>query len=388
MHDLGAMLERAVVFEQPARVALGEWIEAHRTVLVCWAASRAIVFAGAFALHVAHGPRGYFGAGAFHSLLGPLEAWDGVWYQRIALHGYLLVPGRQSDPAFFPLYSVLLKLVGVTGLPVAATAVLLSNLVFLAALLAFDAFTAELFDRELARRATVLLAVFPTTYVCSMIYPESLVLFVASLTGLLALRGRWSACAATAAVAALARPEGILLALPILGCLVEQWRSLRPGERARGVGAVVAGPTAALSFPLYLGWSLHNPLAWSAAQAAWGRSFRVAGIYDASAGIAHQLSSRPWAYRDFLACTLTLVLLMIGRRVGAPSTWIVLGAAAVLVPLGSGSFESDARFALPAFPVYWALAWLCRRRSVFTAVTAGSALLLGAATVTLPLVFP
>jgi hypothetical protein len=53
---------------------------------------------------------------------------------------------------------------------------------FHAALLAFDALTSDLFDRELARRATLLLAVFPTTYVCSMIYPESLVLLASALT--------------------------------------------------------------------------------------------------------------------------------------------------------------------------------------------------------------
>ena len=58
------------------------------------------------------------------------------------------------------------------------------------------------------------------------------------------------------------------------------------------------------------------------------------------------------------------------------------------MPLGSGSFESDARFALPALPVYWTLAWLCRRRYVFRAVVTVSVVLLATATVTLPLVFP
>jgi Mannosyltransferase (PIG-V) len=382
------MLERALVVQRPGRIAVRDWVETHRTVLIWWAASRAVVFAAAFALHVAHAPRGYFGAGAFHSPFGPLAAWDGVWYSRIALHGYLLVPDRQSDPAFFPLYPLLLKLVGATGLPLAVAGMLLSNLLFLAALLAFEALTAHLFDREFARRATVLLAVFPTTYVCSMIYPESLVLLAGSLTGLFALRGRWGACAATAAVAALARPEGILLVLPILGCLVAQWHSLRHDERARGVGAVLAGPAAAVSFPLYLGWSLHNPLAWSEAQTAWGRSFRVDGLYDALTGIAHQLASHAWACRDFLACLLTLVLLALARRAGGPKTWVGLGVATVLGPLASGSFESDARFALAVLPVYWALASLCRRRRVFNAVAAVSTFLLATATLTLPLVFP
>jgi mannosyltransferase PIG-V len=382
------VLERAVAVERPARVTLGDWVEDRKAIIGWWAASRAVVFAGAFALHLTHVPRGYFGPGAFRPLFGPLEAWDGVWYRLIALHGYLLVPGRQSDPAFFPLYPLLLKIGAATGVPIFVAGALMSNVLFLATLLAFDALTAELFDREVARRATVLLAVFPTTYVCSMVYPESLVLLAYALTGLFAVRGRWLACAAAAAVAALARPEGILLALPILGCLVTQWPSLRPDQRGRGIGAVLAGPAAAVSFALYLGWALHDPLAWSKAQTAWGRSFRVDGIYDAVAGISHQLATRAWPYRDFLGCVVTLALLAAARRAGAPWAWIGLGAATVLVPLGSGSFESDARFALPALPVYWALAWLCRRRFVFAAVTTASTLLLATATVTLPLVFP
>lgn len=382
------MLERAAAVERPTRAAFGEWLEARKAILVWWTASRAVVFAGAFALHVVHAPRGYFGPAIFRPLFGPLESWDGVWYRLIAVHGYLFVPGRQSDPAFFPLYPLLLKIMGVTGLPIAVAGVLASNVLFLGALLAFDALTAELFDRQLARRATLLLAVFPTTYVCSMVYPESLVLLAFALTGLFALRGRWAACAVTAAIAALARPEGVLLALPILGCLAAQWPSLRAEQRGQGVGAALAGPAAAVSFPLYLGWALHDPLAWSKAQTAWGRSFRLDGIYEAFTGITHQLASQAWPYRDFLACVLALALLAVALRAGAPWTWVALGVATVLVPLGSGSFESDARFALPALPIYWALAWLCRRREIFYLVATVSTLLLATATVTLPLVFP
>lgn len=382
------MLERVAIEAPARRSAAGEWLAARKAIVVWWACSRVLVFAAAFALHLTHRPHGYFGPSVFRPLFGPLEAWDGIWYRLIALHGYLLVPGRQSDPAFFPLYPLLLKILGTTGMPIAVAGILLSNVLFLGALLAFDALSAELFDRGFARRATLLLAVFPTTYVCSMIYPESLVLLAYALTGLFAVRGRWGACAAAAAVAALARPEGVLLAFPIFGCLASQWRTLDPAQRGRGVGALLAGPAAAVSFPLYLGWALHDPLAWNKAQTAWGRSFRVDGIFHAFTSITSRLATQGWPYRDFLVCILTLALLALAWRVGAPWGWIVLGVATILLPLGSGSFESDARFALPALPVYWTLAWLCRRRFLFSAVATAFAVLLTTATLTLPLVFP
>ena len=382
------MSEGVIALESPRRPRAVAWVAERREVVAWWAGSRLIVIACAIGLHFARGPRGYFGPKDFHPLLGPLQGWDGIWYRHIAQHGYLLVPGRQSDPAFFPLYPLLLKVLGWTGMPLALGGILLSNVLFLAALLAFDAFSTELFPRELARRATLLLAVFPTTYVCSMIYPESLVLLAFALAGLFAVRGRWTACAAVAAIAALARPEGVLLVLPIAGCVVSRWRDLVPEQRGRAVASVLAAPAAAISFPLYLGWALRDPFAWNKAQSAWGRSFRPNGIFHAVAGIGHELARQNWASRDLSICVVTLALLAVARRAGTPWTWIALGAGVVLLPLGSGSFESDARFALLALPTYWGLAWLCRDRRIFAAVAVLSAVLLAAATLTLPLVFP
>jgi hypothetical protein len=81
-------------------------------------------------------------------------------------------------------------------------------------------------------------------------------------------------------------------------------------------------------------------------------------------------------------------LLVLAHRAGAPRGWVLLGALIVILPLGSGSFTSDARFGLLALPAYWGLAWLCRTRLRFAFVAGLSSVLLLAATVSLPLVFP
>jgi hypothetical protein len=381
------MFERAALpIPLDGRTAV--WIADRQAVIRWWAGSRLLVLAGVVALHWLRRPHGYFGHHIFGHVLGPLESWDGVWYRRVAEHGYLLVPGHQSDPAFFPLYPLLLKIFGALGMSTGVAGVLLSNVLFLGALLAFDALGHELFPATLARRATLLLAVFPTSYVCSMVYPESLVLLAFALVGLFAIRRQWLLCAVSAAVAALARPEGALLALPIAGCLVARRAELPADERGRGVGAALAAPAAALSFPLYLGWALHDVFAWSKAQEAWGRSFRADGIFVAVRRVGDELGRQGWTARDIAFCVLTLLLLWAAWRAGTPRGWVALGALIVLLPLGSGSFASDARFALLSLPAYWGLASLCRDRRVFAAVVAVCACLLVAATVTLPLVFP
>jgi hypothetical protein len=264
----------------------------------------------------------------------------------------------------------------------------LSTLFFLGALLAFDALGHELVGPLLARRATLLLAVFPTSYVCSMVYPEGLVLLTFSLAGLCALRHRWLAAAAFAAVAGLARPEGALLLVPIGGYVAARWRQLDDRERGPALAAVLAAPAAALSFVIYLGWALRNPLAWTEAQHAWGRSFRPDGFVSAVTHLGAHLSRNAWGLRDVGLCVATLFLLGLSWRVGLPRPWIALGALVVLLPLGSASFASDGRFALLALPAYWGLAWLCRDRRVFVPMAVASLALLAAATATLPLVFP
>ncbi len=381
------MLDRPLGLAPP-HLNAAAWIAERRTIIACWAGSRVIVVLCVFLLHEFHTPRGFFDPSIFRRTLGPLEAWDGVWYRHIAQHGYLLVPGRQSDPAFFPLYPVLLKLLAAAEIPVGTGGVLFSNLCFLGALLAFDTLGRELLSPQLARRATVLLAVFPTTYVCSMLYPESLALLAFALTGLFALRDRWLACSLSAAVAALARPEGVLLFLPVAGCLLARWRGLAPERRGQGLAALLAAPAAAVSFPLYLGLALHDPFAWTKAQQAWGRSFRVSGPWHAFSRLGIELSRHPGAWRDVTFCLVTFAMLAAAWRAGAPASWIVLGVLLVVIPLGSGSFDSEARFGLLALPGYWGLAWICRDRRVYGSLLAAAAAMLAFATLTLPLVFP
>ena len=382
------MLEPAVAGRIERRRDAIAWTLERGDIFAWWAASRTIVLSGGLALHWLHRPRGYFGRHIFSHALGPLESWDGIWYRHVAEHGYLLVPGHQSDPAFFPFYPLLLKFVKAVGISTGAGGVLLSNLLFLGALLAFDAFGRAVVTPTLARRGTLLLAVFPTSYVCSMVYPESLVLLAFAFAGVFAVRERWLLCAAAAAAAALARPEGILLVFPIAAYVVPRLRRLETNERGRAVAAILAAPAAAISFPLYLGWALHDPLAWSKALHAWGRSFRLDGIFLAVRRIGDEVAREGWAVRDIAFCVVTLMLLAAALRIGAPRGWIVLGALIVLLPLGSGSFTSDARFGLLALPAYWGLASLCHGRLRFALAAGSSAVLLAAATVSLPLVFP
>jgi hypothetical protein len=355
-------LPRAFALPRPPAWLLGWWL-----------AGRIVVLATAFAIRPS---------------VRILNTWDGRWYWMVAHGGYLLVPGRGSDPAFFPLYPILLRAVHALGAGWGVAGPLLSNLALLVGLIVFHALTRELFSEGFARRATVYLAVFPLGYVFSMRYPESVAVLLIAAAPLAALRRRWWLAAACGAAAALARPEGVFIALPLLEIAWQQRRILPPVRLGAAVAAVLAPAAALASYPLYLGSVLHDPLAWSRAQHAWGRAFSPLGPLRAFERLPASLAHVPWKARDVAFLFLYLALLYAARRDGTSLPWIAAGVAIVVLPLFSGVFDSIARFGLLAPPLFWGLAATFRSRRIERIFPVVSLLLLALATASIQWIFP
>jgi hypothetical protein len=359
-----------------ARTRIGVW----------WAVSRLAVVATAFAVHALRRPHGYFDPQVARRPLALLGIWDGAWYRRVAEHGYLLVAHHQSDPAFFPLYPIFLRVAHPLGMSYVVVGIVISNVALLVGLVLFYELGRTFLPEAVAYRSATLAAVFPLGYVFSMVYPEALVFAALAAAGLLAVRGRWFGCAVGLAVATLARPEGLFMALPVAWIAASRWRDADAAERGRIAAAVLAGPMVFAAFPLYLGWTLHDAFAWNQAQTTWGRSFRVDGIVHAFATLPG--THHPWLYRDAAFCVVYVVLIAVAARVGVALPWLAMAVLIVVLPLATGSFESVGRFGVLALPVYWGLGSLARRPWVARAFHAGSLALLVAGTVSLKLTFP
>jgi hypothetical protein len=382
------MSQSAQAIGQPRPLeGIAERLRERAWIAAWWAGSRALVIATALVVDVV-GPRGWLKHDERVDLFGVLNAWDGKWYRMIAADGYLLVPGRQSDPAFFPLFPLLLRGAHELGIGYYAAGLLIGNLGLLVALVAFEALTRELMGPGIARRATIYVAIFPLGYVFSMSYPQSIVVAAIALAALAAARGRWLLAGACAAAAALARPEGLFVALPIAAYAYRRWRAASPVERGLALGAVAAPAAAIVSYPIYLGGVLHDTLAWTRAQQGWGRHFSPFGFVHAGAHLPDTLAHNPWLVRDVVALGVYVVLLAAAWRAGTPRAWLLAGAAVVVLPLFSGSFDSLGRFGLLALPVFWGLAWLGRTRRADLAIRCAAITLLVGATVTIPYVFP
>ena len=299
---------------------------------------------------------------------GPLfdafSRWDGYRYLAIAANGY-----PASDPAsaaFFPLYPLLARsLAALTGtahgpgLEIAALVV--SNVSLLAAVTALIALCRLEYGAGVASRASWYLLLFPTSFFLSAVYAESLFLALSLGAMLRARRDRWLLAGAMGGLAALTRPYGFVVAVPIA---VEALVRRREGERSwRPIAGLAIVPLALGAYMAWLGWHYGDPLAFVHAQSGWQRS--LSGPWE---GFLRTLSGPltmnklPHSAVDLVAATLTLGLVAAGWKLLRPSYALFL-TALVLLPLSTGSLGSLMRFDAGFFPIFMILALAGRSRA-------------------------
>ncbi len=370
-----------------ARPSTAVWLR-WRPVLAWWAISRAVTGA-AFLVLYALGPHGHLTSNVYGNPFELFGVWDGVWYARIAQHGYLLIPGRQSDPAFFPLFPIMMRgLHALLGCSYTTAGVVIANVSMVVAVIAFYELSLHVVDRERARRAACFAAVTPMAFVYSMAYPESFALALTALALLAAYSDRWVLAAALAALAVLARPEAIVLCVPLAALAWSHRSRLDPVARGRALAAILAAPVAVVTYPVYLQYAIHDAGAWGKAQTLWGRAFHLSGPWRAISTFSKNVGPDPGLARDLGFLVAYALLLVVAWRARIGLSWILGALLILLLPLFSDSFQSEARFGLLALPVYWGMATLMRTRRAELLVQTGSLLLLVTGVLLLPAVWP
>lgn len=300
---------------------------------------------------------------------------DAWFYRQIAVTGYE-GPSVEGKPkrtwAFFPLYPLLIRVLGGGGSSFPIVAMLVSNGALLIALLAVAAVGHELgADDDSVERATWYVAIFPTSYFFSLPMTESLFLFLSAGSMLAAARHRWWAAGIFGGMAAATRGVGICL-LPALIVLPAQRRQRLTGQQMW----LLLVPAGAAAFVCYLYLRTGDLLAFVHAQTLWGRG-SLANL-DLTALHGGLVISRPW---NFLALNLAAGLMMIAAGVWflARRQWsyAAYSLLSVAIPLSSGSLQSLARYAVADFPLFFWLAAAGRTPARDRALTTAFVAVLG-----------
>ena len=279
---------------------------------------------------------------------------DGVWYRMIAEHGYQ-PPSHPLAPAFFPFYSVLIRLAEFVVRDWQAASLLVSNGCFIAAALLFDRLLRLDHDDATSRRAITFLMFSPLSFFFSSAYTESTFLLLAVAAALAARKGQWLVACLCAACLGATRPPGILIGVFLLAECLMQWRN--SGAKFRALlhprllyFALI--PLGLLAYLLYchfalgdffkpahahgIGWAQHLTLPWQT--------------------FLHPQNFTP-AYVPLYRTLITagLVTLALGIITGLrPSYWIYVLVSAAF-SLSWGNMDGVPRYFSVIFPLYIAL---------------------------------
>lgn len=158
--------------------------------------------------------------GTWHyALVGVWERFDTLWYLHIAQHGYDQPPGV----IFYPLYPATIHAAS-WFLPATAAALAIST----ASAFLFFWGMLRIAGAELSANGRIgllaLVAVWPTSFIFFAGYAESLTAALIVWAVIFARDNRWEAATACGFLAGLARPSGVLVAVPLL---VLAWKSRR-----------------------------------------------------------------------------------------------------------------------------------------------------------------
>ncbi|HET9496596.1 MAG TPA: hypothetical protein VFR15_20400, partial [Chloroflexia bacterium] len=295
--------------------------------------------------------------------------WDVGWYLPISNEGYAPDVRRA---AFFPLYPLLINLgTSIGGDPTRyPVAMLIANLGALAAFVGVALVAAREKGAAAASYALLAFAAYPFAFFTAAAYPDGLFVGLAAFALLFARQHVWYAAAACAFLAALARPTGIALAIPLIWEFASRhttWNRdsrlprLAVTWRDAAKGALVAGavPLGVGLFALYL-WSVFgDPLVFVKIQSYWAHAFVPPWDLPALAwnSIGAQLE---WSFNQSrVIIDIAPAVLFLGLTVAAarrlPASFTLYMACVLLVSLASplvayfNPFASVGRYLIAAF---------------------------------------
>ncbi len=375
--DSSPDIESASASERAADGSVS-WSRARRDGLIAYLASRLVVLLGVGIVTstnaAAVAGREARPASAFKGMLDALASWDGAWYLEVVRHGYpRVVPANlpfggdeathAARVAFFPLYPSLVRVVDAVlpGGDVGA-AVFTNFLLGFLVVLGIGWLAREWFDDDVARRAMILTAIFPGSFVLSFAYSEALLIVLACACLYWLGRKQWELAGLAALLGGLTRPNGLALAV---ACAVVAVVAIRRDREWRALVAPLLAPLGFIGFQLFLGHQTGESGVWFRAQReAWHEGYSYGWSTLERIG---RTFTRPLHSPTDLFCTLTVaatvVLIVVARRERMPiAAWAYTWAVVVLMILPE-TVTARPRFLMTAFPLIVALAaWWPRRR--------------------------
>jgi hypothetical protein len=320
-----------------------------------------------------------------NELANMLARWDTAFYHSIATSGYRWNPAifAHENVVFFPLYPLLMRGGGwlLGGFPLLAGLVV-SLVAFAAAMALLYRLAALEMGEDYAWPVVLLISSFPYALFFSVVYTESLFLFL-SVGAFYAVRRGYMGWAATLALAAgMTRPNGFWLALPLLllARTTPDRRASKPASRHLAYLVACAPLVGIAVYSAYLEFRFQDALAWLHGQAAWGLPLLGRPSAPDPVPIPNEPAIKPTEIVTWLGNLAAFVaaaysIRPVTRQFGtAYGAWIAIN---IFPPVATHLFMSLGRFTAVLFPFFfWLALRIPRPKLIVTAGAFGAAQLL------------
>jgi hypothetical protein len=291
------------------------------------------------------------------SLRETTVAWDGGWYLSILRVGYDVPAGGYGDfsnAAFFPGLTWATQAVQLVVRDETTATLLVANTLASVAFVTVWAAVRAWAGENVARRVTVALALFPTSYFLWMYYTEALLISATAGALWAGRRDRHNLAAALLAVASTARLVGVTVGPALALARIVRLRRVDSVSVRYVLGSLVGLAAVMARQAVEMG----DPLGWLHAGQAWGREFAGpwSALYRAAVLVLEDLPGiAEGVLLDALAVVvvgLLLVLLWRGARRGDwPLEPATVAGVLWVIPICSQLIASQARYMLACWPV-------------------------------------
>jgi hypothetical protein len=312
---------------------------------------------------------GFLGGGTENYLKNPLLwGWanmDGVHYLSIAQNGYF-----QYEQAFFPLYPILIRIIGnILGGNFLFAGLLISNGFFLLGLSVLYKLLIVEGLKSNSKWIIGFLLLFPTSFFFGSVYTEGPFFFLTVTFFYFLKQKKWWLCGLVGFFTGLTRLPGIFLSVVLI---YEIWVNNKNRFKISNFLPVILCGSGLLLYMGYLYSTVHDPLFFFHVQPIFGANrsgneiiflpqvlFRYIKIF-LTASISYDYFI---ALLEFVSFGLATYML-IKHRKKIPVSYQIFSWLVIITPTLTGSLSSFPRYFLNIFPLFIALSFESRRMKI------------------------
>lgn len=285
---------------------------------------------------------------------------DGAHYITIVQKGYI---GTGLIQAFFPLYSILIKIFTLINKNPLYVGLLVSNVCFLMALFVFK----KILRQEKIKNywwPILALLLFPTSYYFGALYSESLFLLLTLLSFLFLNKKKWIWAAVFASLASATRLVGVFLGAAIAwefySTEIKNKQKLKNYLKLFFLS--ILSISGFIVFCLYLNKEFHDPFFFAKVQSSFGASRQTDKLILIQQVIWRYIkmlftvkNNNILLYtisQEFFISLLVLTALIWGWFKNIKKSYLIYAFLSFLLPTLTGNFSSMPRYVSVIFPIY------------------------------------